>query len=136
MSGYSWTEEEKALIIWFASIGLTHANISKLLHHRNFNRSMTAIRNKIAEVRRKYELGETSNKLNLWEVDNWIRQLSLNCDPTHLLMPTLLDQQIIYKACTDSALIQSCELNLGQCTGIDALSIHSLRYGPAQTFHF
>lgn len=97
MTGYSWTEEEKALVIWFASIGLSHSNISKLLGHRSFDRSMTAVRNKIAEVRKEFELGCASNKLNFWEVDSWIRKLSLNCEPAHLLMPTITDQRVVYE---------------------------------------
>jgi hypothetical protein len=56
---------------------------------------MTAVRNKIAELRKDFGLGCASNKLDFWEVDCWIRQLSLNCDPAYLLMPTPLDRQII-----------------------------------------
>ena len=112
MAGYSWTEEEKALVIWFASIGINHANIAKLLHNRNFDRSMTAIRNKISEVRKQYKLGDASNKLNFWEVDKWLRQLSLDCEPAALLMPTLLDQQIIYEVCKDRSIDSKRRLTL------------------------
>lgn len=97
MAGYSWTEEEKALVIWFASIGLTHIKISQLLHYRNFDRSMTAVRNKIAEIRKKNQLGFASNRLSYDDVDTWIMQLSLNCDAPSLLTPTPLDRQIIFE---------------------------------------
>jgi hypothetical protein len=111
MAGYSWTEEEKALVVWFASIGLTHSTISQLLRHRSFDRSLTAVRNKIAELRKEFGLGCASNKLDIWAVDNWIRQLPLNCDSPYLLMPTLLDQQIIMEVRL-VILIQKCELSL------------------------
>ena len=97
MPGYSWTEEEKALVLWFASLGLTHTNICKLLHDRKFNRTMTAIRNKIGDLRKEFNLGCSSNQLNFWEVDRWIKQLSLNCDAAELLRPTVEDQTSAYQ---------------------------------------
>ena len=95
MAGYAWTEEEKALIIWFASIGVTHVTITRLLLQRGSLRTMLAVRNKITEIRKQDSLGDASDKLEPGEVDNWIKRRQTKSNILHTLKPTLQDQEIV-----------------------------------------
>jgi hypothetical protein len=95
MAGYVWTEDEQALVMWFASIGLNHITITRLLLGKGFKRSMLGVRTKIAEIRRRAALGNTSHEMNPEDVDNWIRRICAQLDIASLLRPTIQDQQIV-----------------------------------------
>lgn len=43
MAGPQWSDEEKCLAIWFASIGVPHAIITLLLQERGFSPTMTGV---------------------------------------------------------------------------------------------
>lgn len=95
MAGYAWTQEEEALVIWFASTGLTHITITRLLFQRGFLRTMLSIRNKITAIRKQDALGDASNRLKTDEVDKWIKRLQTQSDILHILKPTTKDQNIV-----------------------------------------
>jgi hypothetical protein len=101
MPGYIWSDEEKCLIIWFASIGVAQATIVLLLEERGFSRTLGGVQNKISEIRKEFSLGNASHQLVEIEVDRWIDGLSTRIDTDELLKPTLRDQYILDKVFLD-----------------------------------
>jgi hypothetical protein len=47
MAGYAWTDEEKAIVIYFASLSVDHKIIVKFLAQKGFSRTITGVRNKL-----------------------------------------------------------------------------------------
>ncbi|KAJ5602070.1 hypothetical protein N7510_011604 [Penicillium lagena] len=56
---------------------------------------MSAVRNKIAEIRREENLGTASSEMKVKDVDRWIGDMGRDLDLQSLLRPTLRDQEII-----------------------------------------
>jgi hypothetical protein len=56
--------------MWFISIGLNYITITRLLLRRGFKRSILGVRTKIAEIRRRATLRNTSYKINPEDISN------------------------------------------------------------------
>ncbi|KAJ9386291.1 hypothetical protein DTO063F5_3805 [Paecilomyces variotii] len=101
MGGYEWIEGEIALILYFSSAGIQHRIIVDLLRERKFSRTVTAVRNKLAELRTRKSLGHPFGRWNVDEVDRFIVELSTKYDIDRILRPTWADQQIVNQSYKD-----------------------------------
>jgi hypothetical protein len=97
MGGSRWFQEEESLTIWFASLGIAHTTIVILLKARGFCRTLTGVRNKISEIRKKHSLGGSSIRMIETEVDRWLDYSSTTIDVSELLRPTQDDLRIIFQ---------------------------------------
>ncbi|KAL4925810.1 uncharacterized protein BDV17DRAFT_270976 [Aspergillus undulatus] len=103
-----WTDEEVAVLVYFASIGVYHHVISLLLRRRGFFRSNVAVRNKLARIQDAHT--DINNRSATWSmqiVDTILD--TLNFEPITLLRPTSEDQCIINRFQTNINL-WSCHL--------------------------
>ncbi|KAA8642586.1 uncharacterized protein ATNIH1004_011531 [Aspergillus tanneri] len=96
MPGYAWKEEEEALVVYFACLGLQHRVIAELLMQRGLHRTGVAVTNKIEEIRKKNHTGPL-RKLTRYEADWLVVGLSAGHNMASLFVPTPEDQQIVNK---------------------------------------
>lgn len=95
MAGFTWIAEEEIIAIWLASVGVSQPVIARLLVEKGYSRTIAAVGQKIATIRREYNFGLSSTELNLEYVDEWIHGKGCDLDLKGLLRPTLQDLRII-----------------------------------------
>ncbi|KAL5696107.1 hypothetical protein EMGR_006627 [Emarellia grisea] len=95
MTGYAWTEEEEALALYFASLGVPHRLIPRLLAQRQFSRTLTAVQNKIAEIQRREANNIKLKRLTKNKVDELLAKRLEENQIEVVIRPTPDDQGII-----------------------------------------
>ncbi|KAL1885225.1 hypothetical protein Plec18167_001882 [Paecilomyces lecythidis] len=128
MGGYEWVEGEIALILYLSSAGIQHRAIVDLLRERKFSRTITAVRNKLAELRTRKSLGHPFGRWNVDEVDHFIVELSTKYDIDRILRPTWEDQQIVNQSHRDLDL-QVLYHDRGACIRQQAM-VRGTEYDP------
>jgi hypothetical protein len=99
MTGYAWTEEEEALALYFASLGVPHRLIPRLLAQRQFSRTLTAVQNKIAEIQRREANNIKLKRLTKNKVDELLAKRLEENQIEVVIRPTPDDQRIISGVC-------------------------------------
>ncbi|KAL5365102.1 hypothetical protein BJX96DRAFT_179535 [Aspergillus floccosus] len=95
MGGQSWTDEEKAIAIYFAYRGVPGEAISQLLNVRGFTRSKSAVWGRLRGIESDNNVSIRS--LTTAEADSFIDQVARGYDIIGLLSPTDEDQRIVSK---------------------------------------
>ncbi|KAK9547696.1 hypothetical protein V6Z79_008522 [Aspergillus fumigatus] len=95
MTGYAWTEEEEALALYFASLGVPHRLIPRLLAQQQFSRTLTAVQNKIAEIQRREANNIKLKRLTKNKVDELLAKRLEENQIEVVIRPTPDDQGII-----------------------------------------
>lgn len=93
MAGYSWTDEEKAILVYFAYLGVPCVAISRLLNARGFTRSKSAVLCHLRVIENDNNVSIQS--LTRAEADSLIDQVARGYEIIGLLSPTDDDQRIM-----------------------------------------
>ncbi|KAE8148502.1 hypothetical protein BDV25DRAFT_141736 [Aspergillus avenaceus] len=94
MAGFEWTEQEIALVLYYAAAGIRQCDIVKLLRRRNFSRTLPGVEGKLLSLRITYQLGQNSRRLDKHSVYAIIDLLAVP-GLDKLLEPTYEDQEIV-----------------------------------------
>lgn len=96
MPGIEWSDTEKIISVYFASHGVHHNVIVKLLHLRGFNRTVHGVDNQMVVLRRKSPALGSPGLWNIEGVNQWLFEHlgSLGED-----IPTLEDFSVIQQVC-------------------------------------
>jgi hypothetical protein len=96
MAGLVWLDEEKAIVMYLASIGIGPQLISDLLLQRGFRRTPSGIRSQIFRLCKAEKIAASSINLEPYRVDKWIDRLSKNrIGIESFLQPTEQDQRCV-----------------------------------------
>ena len=95
MGGYTWTEEEIAVTVYFASQGVQHEVIAKILAQRGFTlRTKVGVKDKLIETHKKHPELKSSRHWNSEKVDNWLDGLLEHLNAA-ILEPTDEDERLV-----------------------------------------
>jgi hypothetical protein len=119
MTGYAWTEEEEALALYFASLGVPYSLIPGLLAQRQFSRTLTAVQNKIAEIQRREAQNIKLKLLTNDKVDELLAKRLDNNEIEVVIRPTQADQRIISGVCLSVIVLQRFTKNSQAHRNID-----------------
>ncbi|RJE18999.1 hypothetical protein PHISCL_08661 [Aspergillus sclerotialis] len=95
MGGYEWTEEEKAMAVYFTFLGVRYDAIAELLNRRGFTRSEKAVSSIIRSIQKDERIAIRA--LTRTEADALIDRVARDSKMYGFLLPTDDDQRIVHQ---------------------------------------